>query len=62
VLSLEFEFRREGDVKFSAIVEYRDAQTAEVAVRNLNGYKFQNRDLKVKLCNSSSQRTEFKLC
>lgn len=56
-------FRRDGEVKFSAIAEYADYYTAEIAVRNLNGYKFQNRDLKVKLHGSSGPlQTRKQLC
>ncbi|CAD8104020.1 unnamed protein product [Paramecium sonneborni] len=41
--------KREGEVKFSCIAEYYDEFTAHIAVETLNGYKFQGRELKVKL-------------
>ncbi|CAK84464.1 unnamed protein product (macronuclear) [Paramecium tetraurelia] len=51
--------RREGEVKFSCTAEYYDEFTASIAVETLNGYKFQGRELKVKLHGSL---TSLKIC
>ncbi|CAD8101751.1 unnamed protein product [Paramecium sonneborni] len=46
---VEWNPKREGEVKFSCTAEYYDEFTATLAVETLNGYKFQGRELKVKL-------------
>ncbi|CAD8102869.1 unnamed protein product [Paramecium primaurelia] len=46
---VEWAPKREGEVKFSCTAEYYDEFTANIAVETLNGYKFQGRELKVKL-------------
>ncbi|CAD8120636.1 unnamed protein product [Paramecium sonneborni] len=46
---VEWTPKREGEVKFSCTAEYYDQFTANIAVETLNGYKFQGRELKVKL-------------
>ncbi|CAD8079529.1 unnamed protein product [Paramecium primaurelia] len=46
---VEWTPKREGEVKFSCTAEYYDEFTANIAVETLNGYKFQGRELKVKL-------------
>ncbi|CAD8164722.1 unnamed protein product [Paramecium octaurelia] len=46
---MEWTPKREGEVKFSCTAEYYDEFTASIAVETLNGFKFQGRELKVKL-------------